>query len=121
MTADASEGNFPVTFTLTDHTTGAALSGATLRVAVAKAGELWPYDTNEGIYRDRTRFSGGFDSDGWACSQNVLSTAGCHERLHAERGAGVVTGLAGARDGERRSVRGPCCPRPTRSTACSSR
>jgi hypothetical protein len=35
-------------------------------VAVAKADELWPYDTNEGIHPDGTRFSGGFDSDGWA-------------------------------------------------------
>ncbi|MEV0485443.1 lectin [Streptomyces sp. NPDC050508] len=76
VTAGASEGTYPVTFALTDHGTGAALSGATLRVAVAKAGALWPYDTNEGIYPDGTTFSGGFDNGGWAFSQNALSAAG---------------------------------------------
>ncbi|MFI2206615.1 GH92 family glycosyl hydrolase [Streptomyces sp. NPDC020192] len=76
VTAGASEGTIPVTFALTDHSTGAALSGATLRVAVAKAGALWPFDTNEGIYPDGTSFSGGFDDGGWALSQNALSAAG---------------------------------------------
>ncbi|WP_256725600.1 lectin [Streptomyces sp. IMTB 2501] len=76
VTAGASEGTFPVTFALTDHSTGAALSGAALRVAVAKAGALWPYDTNEGIYPDGTSFSGGFDNGGWAFSQNALAAAG---------------------------------------------
>ncbi|MFE8950139.1 lectin [Streptomyces sp. NPDC007856] len=76
VTAGANEGTFPVTFALTDHSTGTALSGATLRVAVAKAGALWPYDTNEGIYPDGTKFSGGFDDDGWAFSQNALSATG---------------------------------------------
>ncbi|MGW2936477.1 lectin [Streptomyces sp. NPDC001156] len=76
VTAGADEGTFPVTFALTDHSTGAALSGATLRVAVAKAGELWPFDTNEGIYPDGASFSGGFDGGGWAFSQNALSAAG---------------------------------------------
>ncbi|MEU6554232.1 lectin [Streptomyces sp. NPDC046915] len=76
VTAGSNEGTFPVTFALTDHTTGAALGGATLRVAVAKAGALWPYDTNEGIYPDGTHFSVGFDGGGWAFSQNALSAAG---------------------------------------------
>jgi putative alpha-1,2-mannosidase len=76
VTAGAGEGTFPVTFALTDHSTGTALSGAALRVAVAKAGELWPYATNEGIYPDGASFSGGFDGGGWAFSQNALSAAG---------------------------------------------
>ncbi|MFF4397241.1 lectin [Streptomyces sp. NPDC001480] len=76
VTAGSNEGTFPVTFALTDHTTGAALGGATLRVAVAKAGALWPYDTNEGIYPDGAGFSAGFDGGGWAYSQNALSAAG---------------------------------------------
>ncbi|MHB9857907.1 lectin [Streptomyces sp. YIM S03343] len=76
VTAGTDEGTFPVTFALTDHSTGAALSAATLRVAVAKAGALWPYDTNEGVYPDGTSFSGGFDNGGWALSQNALSAAG---------------------------------------------
>ncbi|MEV7394651.1 lectin [Streptomyces sp. NPDC091215] len=76
VTAGTDEGSFPVTFALADHSTGAALPGATLRVAVAKAGALWPYDTNEGIYPDGTGFSGGFDDGGWAYSQGALSAAG---------------------------------------------
>ncbi|WP_330336068.1 GH92 family glycosyl hydrolase [Streptomyces sp. NBC_00557] len=76
VTAGGDEGTFPVTFALTDHGAGTALNGAALRVAVAKAGELWPYDTNEGIYPDGAKFSGGFDGGGWAFSQNALSAAG---------------------------------------------
>ncbi|MFF3148691.1 glycoside hydrolase family 92 protein, partial [Streptomyces sp. NPDC057927] len=76
VTAGTSEGTFPVTFALTDHSTGATLSGATLRVAVAKAGALWPYATNKGVYPDGTSYSGGFDGGGWAFSQNALSAAG---------------------------------------------
>ncbi|WP_427917377.1 lectin [Streptomyces sp. cg40] len=76
VTAGANEGTYPVTFALTDHSTGTALSGATLRVAVAKPGALWPYATNEGIYPDGTSFSGGFDNGGWAFSQNALAAAG---------------------------------------------
>lgn len=76
VTAGTSEGTYPVTFALTDHSSDATLSGASLRVAVAKAGALWPYNTNEGIYPDGAAFSGGFDNDGWAFSQNALSAAG---------------------------------------------
>ncbi|MHC3472836.1 GH92 family glycosyl hydrolase [Streptomyces sp. 7R007] len=76
VTAGTSEGTYLVTFALTDHDTGAALNGAALRVAVAKAGALWPYATNEGIYPDGATFSGGFDDGGWAYSQNALSAAG---------------------------------------------
>ncbi|MBK3576631.1 lectin [Streptomyces sp. MBT65] len=76
VAAGADEGLFPVTFALTDHNTGAALAGATLRVAVAKAGALWPYNTNEGVYPDGATFSGGFDGGGWAFSQNALAAAG---------------------------------------------
>ncbi|OIJ85081.1 hypothetical protein BIV23_44785 [Streptomyces monashensis] len=76
VTAGASEGTYPVAFGLTDHGTGAALSGASLRVAVAKAGALWPFDTNEGVYPDGAAFSGGFDDGGWAFSQNALAAAG---------------------------------------------
>ncbi|MFJ9907535.1 GH92 family glycosyl hydrolase [Streptomyces sp. NPDC101152] len=76
VTAGTSEGTYPVTFALTDHSTGATLNGATLRVAVAKAGALWPYNTNEGVYPDGATFSGGFDDGGWAFSQNALAAAG---------------------------------------------
>ncbi len=76
VTAGATEGTYPVTFALTDHSTGTALSGAALRVAVAKPGALWPYATNEGIYPDGAGYSGGFDGGGWAYSQNALAAAG---------------------------------------------
>jgi hypothetical protein len=76
VTAGDKEGAYTVSFALTDHTSGAALSGATLRVAVAQPGALWPYETNEGVYPDGTHFSGGFDDGGWAYSQNALTAAG---------------------------------------------
>jgi predicted alpha-1,2-mannosidase len=76
VTAGSTEGTYNVSFALTDHSSGAALSGAALRVAVAQPGELWPYESNEGIYPDATHFTGGFDDGGWAYSQNALSAAG---------------------------------------------
>ncbi|WP_433893809.1 lectin [Streptomyces sp. CA-111067] len=76
VTAGDKEGTYNVPFTLADHTTGTALTGAALRVAVAKPGELWPYESNEGVYPDGTHFNGGFDDGGWAYSQNALATAG---------------------------------------------
>ncbi|WP_329139682.1 lectin [Streptomyces sp. NBC_01476] len=76
VTAGDTEGSYAVTFALTDHDSGAALTGATLRVAVAQPGELWPYESNEGIYPDGTHFGGGFDDGGWAYSQNAMTAAG---------------------------------------------
>ncbi|MFI6250859.1 GH92 family glycosyl hydrolase [Streptomyces sp. NPDC051016] len=76
VTAGPDEGTYQVTFALTDHGTGAALSPAVLRVAVANPGALWPYATNEGIYPDGATYSGGFDGGGWAFSQNALAAAG---------------------------------------------
>ncbi|WP_308190693.1 lectin [Streptomyces sp. HPF1205] len=76
VTAGDSEGAYPVSFTLTDHATGTRLGEADLRVAVAKPGELWPYQSNEGVYADGAQFTGGFDDGGWAYSQNALAAAG---------------------------------------------
>ncbi|MFC1408640.1 lectin [Streptacidiphilus sp. N1-12] len=76
VTGGSTEGAYPVTFAVADHTSGAALAAATLRVSVAQPGELWPYESNEGVYPDGTHFSGGFDDEGWAYSQNALTTAG---------------------------------------------
>ncbi|MYS22093.1 alpha-1,2-mannosidase, putative [Streptomyces sp. DvalAA-14] len=76
VTAGDTEGSYAVTFALTDHSSGAALTGATLRVAVAQPGELWPYESNEGIFPDAAHFSGGFDDGGWAYSQNAMTAAG---------------------------------------------
>ncbi|MFC1415465.1 lectin [Streptacidiphilus cavernicola] len=76
VTAGSTEGAYSVTFAVTDHSSGAALASATLRVAVAQPGELWPYESNEGVYADGAHFSGGFDDEGWAYSQNALTAAG---------------------------------------------
>ncbi|TDU03384.1 putative alpha-1,2-mannosidase [Streptomyces sp. 846.5] len=76
VTAGSSEGAYAVTFAANDHSSGAALAAATLRVSVAQPGELWPYESNEGVYPDGTHFSGGFDDQGWAYSQTALATAG---------------------------------------------
>jgi predicted alpha-1,2-mannosidase len=76
VTAGTKEGAYTVSFALTDHTSGAALGSATLRVAVAQPGALWPYESNEGIYPDGTHYTGGFDDGGWAYSQNALTAAG---------------------------------------------
>ncbi|WP_333766746.1 GH92 family glycosyl hydrolase [Streptomyces sp. IBSBF 2435] len=76
VTAGGAEGAYSVSFALTDHTSGADLAGATLRVAVAQPGALWPYESNEGVYADGTHFTGGFDDGGWAYSQNALAAAG---------------------------------------------
>jgi predicted alpha-1,2-mannosidase len=76
VTAGSTEGTYPVTFALTDHTSGASIGTASMRVTVAQPGALWPYETNKGIYPDGATFSGGFDDGGWAYSQNALATAG---------------------------------------------
>ncbi|WP_235002525.1 lectin [Actinacidiphila paucisporea] len=76
VTAGDTEGAYSVSFALTDHTSGADLGSATLRVAVAQPGALWPYESNKGVYADGTHFTGGFDDGGWAYSQNALSAAG---------------------------------------------
>ena len=76
VTAGSTEGAYAVTFAVTDHSSGAAIAAATLRVSVAQPGELWPYESNEGVYPDGTHFSGGFDDEGWAYSQSALTTAG---------------------------------------------
>ncbi|WP_037915067.1 GH92 family glycosyl hydrolase [Actinacidiphila yeochonensis] len=76
VTAGSDEGTYSVDFAITDHTDGSALTSASMRVAVAKPGELWPYESNEGVYADGAKFSGGFDDGGWAYSQNALASAG---------------------------------------------
>ncbi|GHH82332.1 alpha-1,2-mannosidase [Streptomyces sulfonofaciens] len=76
VTAGDKEGTYSVGFTLTDHTSGAELGSAALRVAVAQPGALWPYETNKAEYPDGATFTGGFDDGGWAYSQNALAAAG---------------------------------------------
>ncbi len=76
VSAGDKEGTYAVAFAVTDHGSGAALTSASLRVSVAAPGELWPYETNEGVYPDGTHFSGGFDDGGWAYSQDALAANG---------------------------------------------
>jgi predicted alpha-1,2-mannosidase len=75
LSAGSTEGVFPITFALTD-SSGASLSSAMLRAVVAKPGELWPYATGKGVYPDGTSFTGGFDGQGAAYSQNALAAVG---------------------------------------------
>lgn len=74
VTAGSAEGTYAVSFALSEN--GTPAGSTALRVAVAKPGELWPYETNEGVYPDGASFTGGFDDGGWAYSQNALSAAG---------------------------------------------
>ncbi len=76
VTAGNTEGAYPVTFAVTDHTGGADLATAAVRVAVAQPGALWPYESNKGEYPDGAHFTGGFDDGGWAYSQDQLAAAG---------------------------------------------
>jgi predicted alpha-1,2-mannosidase len=76
VTAPSDEGTFQVTFALTDHATGASVGTASLKVAAAQPGELWPFTTNEGVYPDGAIYTGGFDGGGAAYSQNALQDAG---------------------------------------------
>ncbi|MCQ4083725.1 lectin [Streptomyces sp. RB6PN25] len=75
VTGGTTEGIFPVTFALSD-SSGASLGNAVLRAVVAKPGELWPYATGKGVYPDGSSFTGGFDGQGFAYSQNALAAAG---------------------------------------------
>jgi glycosyl hydrolase family 92 len=113
VTAGSTEGTYAVTFALTDHTSGASLGGATLRVAIAQPGELWPYETNEGIYPDGAHFTGGFDDGGWAYSQNALSAAGVNGGIQVTAdGLSYTWPTAAAGHADNLEVAGQTIPQP---------
>ncbi|MDF3292520.1 lectin [Streptomyces silvisoli] len=75
VTADDKEGVYPVTFALSN-ASGGSLGEAVLRAVVAHQDEVWPYFTDEGVYPDGSSYTGGFDGDGAAYSENALDEAG---------------------------------------------
>ncbi|MEU1630065.1 lectin [Streptomyces sp. NPDC020096] len=75
VTAGDKEGVYPVTFALSTDS-GTSLGRAVLRAVVAHPDDVWPYYTDEGVYPDGATYTGGFDGDGSAYSQNALDDAG---------------------------------------------
>jgi predicted alpha-1,2-mannosidase len=74
VTAGSTEGAYSIPITLT--AAGAALPPTALNLSVAKPGELWPYQTDTGVYTDGATFGGGFDGDGFGYSEQQLAAAG---------------------------------------------
>jgi predicted alpha-1,2-mannosidase len=72
--ADAADGRHTVTFHLT--TGNGEQKTVTLGVAVAKAGELWPYYTNAGITADNDTSAATYDGGGWSYSADALEAQG---------------------------------------------
>jgi predicted alpha-1,2-mannosidase len=69
--ADAADGRYTVKFHLT--TGNGEQKTVTLGVAVAKAGELWPYYTNAGITDDNNTSAATYDGGGWSYSADALA------------------------------------------------
>ncbi|WP_051939828.1 GH92 family glycosyl hydrolase [Phaeacidiphilus oryzae] len=74
ITAGQTEGSYSVPIALS--TSSGDLPGVVLGLDIAKPGELWPYQSNTGVYADGATFTGGFDDEGWAYSQNQLTANG---------------------------------------------
>ncbi|MEZ0091936.1 lectin [Streptacidiphilus sp. EB129] len=74
ITAGSTEGAYSIPITLTAGAT--SLPSTALKLAVASVGELWPYQTDTGVYADGTTFGGGFDGGGFAYSEQLLAAAG---------------------------------------------
>ncbi|HET9172556.1 MAG TPA: lectin [Actinospica sp.] len=74
VTAGATEGSYPITFTLANG--GTNLLPSTLNVDVATPGELWPYYTNVGISTDGGSSAADYDGDGYSYSADALAAAG---------------------------------------------
>ncbi|WP_369390348.1 GH92 family glycosyl hydrolase [Streptomyces sp. CG1] len=75
LTAGTTEGRDQVTFHMKT-ADGTKLPDVSMSVAVAKPGELWPYETYQGIYPDGSTFRSGFNGGGFAYSQDALTAAG---------------------------------------------
>ncbi|WP_375492809.1 GH92 family glycosyl hydrolase [uncultured Jatrophihabitans sp.] len=70
----SSEGRYTVAVSFT---MGAdQLSSSSVSVAVAKAGEVWPYYTNAGITDDDNTDAATFDGEGWSYSAAALAAQG---------------------------------------------
>jgi predicted alpha-1,2-mannosidase len=73
--AKTAEGRYsvPVTFSLKD---GTGLASSSIAVAVAKAGEVWPFYSNAGITDDANTGAATFDGGGWSYSAQALAAQG---------------------------------------------
>ncbi len=75
VTAGASsEGRYSVAVSFTMG--GDQLSSSSVAVAVAKAGEVWPYYTNAGVTDDDNTDAATFDGGGWSYSATALAAQG---------------------------------------------
>ncbi|MFB8182746.1 GH92 family glycosyl hydrolase [Streptomyces sp. NPDC055966] len=75
LTAGPAEGRYQVTFHMKT-AGGTKLPDVSMSLAVARRGELWPYETYEGIYPDGSTFRSGFNGGAFAYSQDALTAAG---------------------------------------------
>ncbi|WP_163512927.1 lectin [Fodinicola acaciae] len=75
VTAGTVEGRYPVSFSMTASDNLPVLP-ASVPVAVAKPGALWPYYTNVGRTTDGQKVGTSYDSSGFAYSANALAAAG---------------------------------------------
>ncbi|GAA1876277.1 GH92 family glycosyl hydrolase [Lapillicoccus jejuensis] len=72
--AGDADGRYTVTFAFTSGRT--VLPTSSVQVAVAPAGDIWPYYTNAGITDDAHTGAASFDGGGWSYSAQALAAAG---------------------------------------------
>lgn len=72
--AATAEGRYAVSFAFSSGRT--VLPTSSISVAVAKAGEVWPYYTNAGITNDDNTGAASFDGGGWSYSAQALAAGG---------------------------------------------
>ncbi|MEO7058516.1 MAG: glycoside hydrolase domain-containing protein [Lapillicoccus sp.] len=70
----SADGRYAVSFGFTSR--GTILPTTSISVAVAKAGEVWPFYTNAGITNDDNTGAASFDGGGWSYSAQALADAG---------------------------------------------
>ena len=74
VTAGGTDGNYPVTFTLTS--AAGKILPVSLSVIVARPGDLSPFFDNTGISDDSAPSSANYDGGGWSYSEQALTAAG---------------------------------------------
>jgi hypothetical protein len=74
VTGGATDGNYPVTFSLTSP--AGSILPVQLAVTVAKPGDLAPYYGVTGISNDGSGSAADYDGDGYSYSQQALTAAG---------------------------------------------
>lgn len=68
------DGRYTVSFAFRSGVT--ILPTSSISVAVAKAGEVWPFYTNAGITNDNNTGAASFDGGGWSYSAQALAASG---------------------------------------------